>query len=75
MIVHNVCIGSGDAPEYSRARLEVGEEDVEALSSEGELDYGDDDDKEEEDDMSVDTDLLRAGRAFRERCIDKICPR
>jgi hypothetical protein len=76
MILHNLCFDLGDIPEYSRARLDdEGGGGAAHNEVEDDLEEEEDDDELEHHEVGGnDADLLRAGRAFRERCMDKICP-
>jgi hypothetical protein len=66
MIVHNMCFQLGDAPGGFGAGPE------EESESEPEADLGDT--QSEYDAMGGDLNVLAAGRAFRQRCVDIICP-
>lgn len=70
MIVHNMCHEFGDAPHGSREQLD--DHDSSAEDEDDEEGGGGDNN----DDMAnqENTDLLNLGRAFRERCLNLICP-
>jgi hypothetical protein len=72
MIVHNMCFDHGDAPEYSRARPDGGDAGI--ADDVDDLDYDDDTEDDRREGEGENGGLLRAGRAFRERCMDIICP-
>jgi hypothetical protein len=67
MVVHNMCHELGDVPDDSRAQ---GNQDHD--QDEGE--EGDDQDDGHEAMEEWDNHSLEAGKVFRQRCVDIICP-
>jgi hypothetical protein len=66
MIVHNMCFDLGDAPGgFGMEHEEEVESDPEASLENNQSEHN-----EAEGDMGV----LSAGRAFRQQCVDTICP-
>ncbi|KAG8740504.1 hypothetical protein FRC10_004197 [Ceratobasidium sp. 414] len=67
MVLHNMCQELGDVPSDSRAR-----HDDDDIHSEADGDLDEDDEQVEM--ANEDMNVLRAGRVFRQRCVDLICP-
>ncbi|KAG8729640.1 hypothetical protein FRC10_003552 [Ceratobasidium sp. 414] len=67
MVVHNMCHRFGDVPDDSHTQHDEGE-----LT--GDLDTDVEDGLDEVDERDENVDVLRAGREFRLRCVDIICP-
>ncbi|KAG8731305.1 hypothetical protein FRC10_001809, partial [Ceratobasidium sp. 414] len=67
MVVHNMCHHFGDVPDDLYAPRDDGE-----LTSDPDTDV--EDERDEVDERDGNMDVLRAGREFRLRCVDIICP-
>ncbi|KAG8731237.1 hypothetical protein FRC10_001950, partial [Ceratobasidium sp. 414] len=67
MVVHNMCHQFGDVPDDSHAQ--DGDDELT-----GDLDTDVEDELDEADERDGNVDILRAGREFRLRCLDIICP-
>jgi hypothetical protein len=71
MVVHNMCQNLGDRPHETSAEAEEEEEEEEEEDGDGDEDGDRDERRAVEEHHPT---LLAAGRAFRLRCLDKICP-
>jgi hypothetical protein len=71
MVVHNMCYDLGDRPDGLRPYLDGDGVDAE---SDEDLDEDERDDNQGHGDVGESSNLLHAGRAFRLRCMDIICP-